>query len=589
MAGEPTKGDPSGANFAETATIAADGAAQGNALPMLSGVAPGAKLGSYQLTRELGRGAMGAVYEGVHATLGRRAAIKVLLPNAGSSKELLARFLREGQAASRIRHPNVVDVYDVGVEGEVPFLVMELLEGEDFCDLLSRESKLGAERTADLMVPVLCALAAAHELGIVHRDLKPSNIFLARGGDLEITPKIVDFGISKMVDETRAAGLTATSSLLGTPYYMSPEQAASAKHIDARTDQFAAAVILYEAMSGKRPFEGASMLALLTQIHSASHAPLGEVAPDLPQEIVDAVERAMARRPEERFSSTLELARALLPFAGERVRVLYAKQIEGMGEVTARAVQRENDVPSLSGAARTANEALEEDRGTGAGKMLLYGTVSFVALCVALGAWAAYALSTREAPQPPSNNVSASSVAPPAQVVASSSASVALATRGPMVHTCSTDKCDEGVAWCDARETRVACCAQGLVVRSLDGVCGCPPGGTTREELVGQGCKRAEAASATELRTVIEVARPEVRRCYQTGLADASFEGKVELKLVLTPDGDVFDARVVSSSVVDADVQRCVLKHTRGLRFPPPANGIAIIKYPMMLKLEDER
>jgi eukaryotic-like serine/threonine-protein kinase len=184
-------------DFVSSETLVGDSIpSKATAAPPLGGITPGTKVGAYVIKHELGRGAMGAVFEGVHATLGRRAAIKVLLPSGNSGQESLDRFLREGQAASRIRHPNVVEVYDVGVEGNAPFLVMEPLEGEDFANLLVRESPLTVERVSDIMIPVLCALASAHELGIIHRDLKPSNIFLARGADGESSPKIVDFGIS---------------------------------------------------------------------------------------------------------------------------------------------------------------------------------------------------------------------------------------------------------------------------------------------------------------------------------------------------------------------------------------------------------
>ena len=302
----------------------------------------------------------------------------------------------------------------------------------------------------------------------------------------------------------------------------------------------------------------------------------------------------MSKDPDQRFSSVLDLARALLPFAGERVRVLYAKQVEGTGGVVPPSTtQREQDAPSLSGAARTTGATLAKENGSGAGKLLLYGTVSFVAVTTVFIGWAAYALVTgvRPTPSPDTTTAapatSASAEKPHAPPSGSAEASD---TRGPIVHPCSKATCDNGSAWCDERETKVACCAPGLVARSLDGVCACPPGGTTHEELVRQGCKAPDANrdAVTRIRGVIEAARPDLRRCYQAGLADASFEGKVLMKIELTPDGDVFDARVESSSIVEAEVQRCALKRMRSLRFPPPVNGAATFRYPLHLNLKPE-
>src|SRR5262252_4179961 len=157
----------------------------------------GSVVGRYLLVRLVGEGGMGAVYEATHQELGKRVAIKTLHQRHAASPERRSRFLREGRAASRIRHPNVADVYDVGIEGAHPYLVMEFLEGEELARLIAREAPLSVQRTADLLVPVVGAVAAAHDLGVVHRDLKPANIFLSaeRGA---VRPKVVDFGISKV-------------------------------------------------------------------------------------------------------------------------------------------------------------------------------------------------------------------------------------------------------------------------------------------------------------------------------------------------------------------------------------------------------
>ena len=237
----------------------------GSSDPPTAATLAGTVLGRYRLERLLGEGGMGAVYAARHQDLGKPAAVKVLHERYDQSAQTRVRFLREGQAASRIRHPNVVDVYDVGSDGGRAYLVMELLEGEDLRSLIEREAPLSAQRTADLLVPVISALAAAHDLGVVHRDLKPDNIFLSRERTT-VTPKVLDFGISKVADEEKALPLTGTGTVLGTSYYMSPEQAQASKNIDLRSDQYSLGVILYECATGKRPLEETSIYALIQRI-----------------------------------------------------------------------------------------------------------------------------------------------------------------------------------------------------------------------------------------------------------------------------------------------------------------------------------
>ncbi len=287
---------------------------------------PVISVGRYDLVRQLGLGGMGAVYEGVHRDLRKRAAIKLLHPQLAQSREVRTRFLREGQAASRVRHPNVVDVYDVGVEGDVPFLVMELLVGESLAVLLRRYQRLPPERVVDLLVPVVVALAAAHDLGVIHRDLKPENVFLCRerGG---VRPKVLDFGISKIIDVEVGGRLTGTEAFLGTPFYMSPEQAQNVAEIDGRTDQYSLGVLMYEALTGRRPFEASTLYALMSAIVAGRCEPLRSLEPAVPEALAAVVARAMAPLAEARYPDVRALGADLLPFAGERVRMLYAQEI----------------------------------------------------------------------------------------------------------------------------------------------------------------------------------------------------------------------------------------------------------------------
>jgi len=287
--------------------------------------------GRYVIHRQLGAGGMGAVFEATHADLKKRVAIKVMLPEAAKNPQARARFLREGEAVAKLRHPNVVDIADVGVLGDTPYLVMELLDGEDLGHLLDRVRTLPLPQLVDLMLPVLDAVAAAHEVGIVHRDLKPENIFLARTRHSAQEPKLLDFGISKLGDMGTGGNLTATNTMMGTTVYMSPEQAQNSKDVDARADQYSLGAILYEASVGKHPFAEVagrdSLFELLTAIISGRFAPPRVERPDLPVGFERVVLRAMSSRREDRFRQVGDMARALLPFASDMGRATWTSRL----------------------------------------------------------------------------------------------------------------------------------------------------------------------------------------------------------------------------------------------------------------------
>jgi serine/threonine-protein kinase len=287
---------------------------------------PGEPLGSYVIERQLGQGGMAVVYEAQHHVIGKRVAIKMLLPHHAAVPELAQRFSREGEAAARLDHPNAVAVLDGGHDARgTPFLVMEYLEGEDLGSVLARETRLSVERTVDLLLPMIAAIAAAHELGIVHRDLKPENLFLARRHG-QLIPKVLDFGISKF-NEAESLKLTRSEALLGTPHYMSPEQAQGAEQADARTDQFAIGVMLYECVTGQCPFEGNSLFAVLAAIVGGALRPPSELVPGLDRVFEAIVTRALNREPDARFPDLRALGAALLPLASARVRLSYADEL----------------------------------------------------------------------------------------------------------------------------------------------------------------------------------------------------------------------------------------------------------------------
>jgi len=285
----------------------------------------GTVLGRYLLVRVLGEGGMATVYEATDRDLGRRVAIKTLHQRRALSDDIRLRFLREGQTASKIRHPHVAAIYDVE-RGSRPYLVMEYLEGEDLARRLARQTLLTVGQTADLIVPVIAAVAAAHELGVIHRDLKPDNIFLSVEHG-SIRPKVLDFGISKIADQPGLQALTTTGEFLGTLSYASPEQAQGAKALDGRSDQYSIGVILYQCSTGRQPIEEPSYCQLLQRVVAGEFAPPRALNAHLPAAFESLILKAMARDPAQRFPTTRALGRALLEFASATVRAAHADEL----------------------------------------------------------------------------------------------------------------------------------------------------------------------------------------------------------------------------------------------------------------------
>jgi eukaryotic-like serine/threonine-protein kinase len=277
----------------------------------------------YRVVGKLGQGGMGAVFEAEHVGLARMVAVKVLRPEQAQRVTALKRFQQEARAAGSIGHGNICEVYDVGeTPNGLPFLVMERLYGEALSDRLQREVKLPIAEAVDILCEVLAGLAAAHAKNIVHRDIKPENVFLAdppRGSKpgAPRVSKVVDFGVSKTLAMAHMEGdeemsLTRTGMVMGTPYYMSNEQARGLRDLDARVDIYACGVMLYELLSGRRPFTAPNYNALLLQIIGGTPKPLNELRSDVPALLEDAVERAMQRDRELRFQSAREFRDVLL-------------------------------------------------------------------------------------------------------------------------------------------------------------------------------------------------------------------------------------------------------------------------------------
>jgi len=267
--------------------------------------------GRYRLTTKLGQGGMGAVWRAEHLALGSEVAIKLIDPSVASNPEVRARFVREAQAAAQLRSPHVVQIIDYGVDGETPFIAMELMVGESLSDRLDRAGRLPADMVSRIVTEVCRALGKAHELGIIHRDLKPDNIFLVHNDDSEVA-KVLDFGVAKkQAYGTEAAGMTSTGAVLGTPYYMSPEQAEGLKDLDHRTDIWALGVITYECMLGVRPFDSETLGGLFLAICTRPKPVPSKLVSDLPRGFDDWFERCTARNLPDRFATARDAASAL--------------------------------------------------------------------------------------------------------------------------------------------------------------------------------------------------------------------------------------------------------------------------------------
>ena len=274
--------------------------------------------GRYRILKLLGEGGMGQVYLAEHVAIEKRVALKVLRAEYATKGEIVTRFQQEAISASRIKHPNVLDVFDFGqLENGCFFLAMEFLEGNDLADELTRRRVLGAADGIRISMQICRALAAAHANGVVHRDMKPENVFLQRTNDGEEIVKIVDFGIAQLRSKDAAAvetkrRLTRTGMIFGTPEYMAPEQA-SGKHADLRSDIYSVGIIMYELFTGAVPFTGETFLGVLAKHLSEPTPPMNIVYPELgiSPSLQGVIMHALEKDPAVRYQSMLEFAQAI--------------------------------------------------------------------------------------------------------------------------------------------------------------------------------------------------------------------------------------------------------------------------------------
>jgi serine/threonine protein kinase len=272
----------------------------------------------YRVVRSVGSGGMGVIVEALHEALGQRVAIKILRRDLTARTELVERFVREARAAARLTSDHVVRVFDVGTHDGLPFMVMELLEGEDLSSELARRGRLPVHEVVEIGIQALHGIAEAHTLGVIHRDLKPSNLFRALRAGAAPRMKVLDFGISKLENDEMFAydrSLTSTRSMLGSPAYMSPEQVRSSRGVDARTDVWSAGVILYELLTGQSAFDGETLGDLFAQIREDDLPSVRSKRPEVSPALDAVVMRCLQRDRTLRHANGGALREALLPFA----------------------------------------------------------------------------------------------------------------------------------------------------------------------------------------------------------------------------------------------------------------------------------
>jgi eukaryotic-like serine/threonine-protein kinase len=326
---------PSSADRADVSAPESFMGPKGQSTPMFGGAIPEGTVigGKYRVERGIGEGAMGVVVAARHLELDELVAIKVIRPEMHALPDVMTRFSREAKASAHLKGEHVAKVIDVGVAPSIgPYMVMEYLEGQNLAAVLQQNGALPVRRATEYVMQVCEALALAHAASITHRDVKPENLFLTRRGDLEII-KVLDFGISKTALHSRFLGGEAsvreTSSLMGTPLYMSPEQIRATHEVDHRTDIWSLGVVLFELLTGRAAFAGETVTQVCALVLESTPPRLGDHCHTAPDELGRIVERCLSKDPARRYQTAAELAVALLPFAPSRAR-LHAERAQSV-------------------------------------------------------------------------------------------------------------------------------------------------------------------------------------------------------------------------------------------------------------------
>jgi serine/threonine protein kinase len=312
--------------------------------------------GRYLLEAPIGEGGMGVIYRGRHLGLGTAVAIKLIRPDLKDDAECVQRFLNEARRAAALRSERIARVQDVGqLDTGEPYLVMELLEGNELARHLEKHGPLAEAEAVAIVLQICEGLAEAHALGIVHRDVKPANVFLARRADGQLGVKLLDFGISKQFIEPSPSSLTGHDESLGSPWYMSPEQMMDPSSVDQRSDIWSVGVVLYEALTARRPFEGSTVPEICAKVLTGPTPSVRELRPDVDSALDALVQRCLAKHPDDRFHDAVALGTALQHFAagfsGVRTRVtpteFFAANVEEVEEVAPRRPAQRASTPKF--------------------------------------------------------------------------------------------------------------------------------------------------------------------------------------------------------------------------------------------------
>jgi len=399
----------------------------------------GERINNYEIVSVLGEGGMGSVFLAEHPFMGRKAAIKVLRGDLAHDSGMVERFMNEARAANAIRHPNIIDIIDVGrLPNGIPYLMMEFLEGESLKERIERQRPMPVGEAIEVAAQTASALAAAHEKTIVHRDLKPDNLFLIPDRAQPVGRiKVLDFGIAKLRGELSGSGArTQTGSIMGTPPYMSPEQCRGVDELDHRTDIYALGIILYEMLTGAPPFVSPGWGEVVHMHITQTPAPLRAKNPAVPPELERLVLKALAKQPGDRWSSMGEVEAALREIPGQTLApVAKFRASSPSGARVSAPASPPTTLRSATGQLTPEPETRADSGASGRSRMrvpaLLIGGIALAGI--------AYAVVSRRTPEPAAVVVPASTSAPapapaaaPAATAPTSPAPVAPTTPEPV-------------------------------------------------------------------------------------------------------------------------------------------------------------